>query len=163
MGDFTPQPLGTISDSVWQEQEANAEASDFVVHEHEWTGENVQLNDAGMDHLKRIAQRAPEVPFPILVEPSTMAVKPESRFGFPVNGNHALDMARRAAVVEALASMGVADAEERVYVSPALTPGYQSFEAEQAYQRGFSGGGGGFGFGGFGFGGGGFGGGFGGF
>ena len=158
MGDFTPNPQGTISDPVWQQQEANAEASDFVIHEHEWTDEGVVLNRAGMDHLKKIAARSAETPFSILVERSTMGVDPNSQYGYPVNSNHGLDMARRAAIVEALASMGVADAEARVYVSPALTPGFEGNEAESAYRRGFSNAGGnGFGFGGF-FGGGGLGG-----
>ncbi len=162
MGDFTPNPQGTISDPVWQQQEANAEASDFVIYQHEWTSEGVILNRAGMDHLKKIAARSAEVPFPILIERSNMAVDPNSEYGFPVNSNHDLDMARRAAVVEALASMGMPSAEERVYVSTALAPGFEANEAEGAYRQGFSGGGfNGFGFGGF-FGGGGFGGGFGG-
>ncbi|WP_206028627.1 hypothetical protein [Thalassoroseus pseudoceratinae] len=159
MGDFTPSPQGTISDPVWQQQEANAEASDFVIHEHEWTSEGVILNRAGMDHLKKIAARGMEVPFSILVERSSMGVDPNSKYGYPVNSNHGLDMARRAAVVEALASMGITDAEERVYVSPALAPGFEGNEAENAYRRGYSGGrGNGFGFGGFFGGGGGFGG-----
>jgi hypothetical protein len=162
MGDFRPQPMGTVSDPVWQEQEANAEASDFVVYQHEWTGENAEMNDAGLDHLKRIADRADEVPFPILIEPSSMSPRPDTEYGYPVHRNPDLDMARRDIIVRSLASMGVAGAEERVYVSPALTPGYEAFEAERAYGRGMGGYNFGFGFGGFGSGFGGLGGGFGG-
>jgi hypothetical protein len=156
-------PLGTISDPVWQQQESNAEASDFVIHEHEWTGNSTDLNHAGMDHVKQIAVRAPMVPFPILIEQSSMTARPGTEYQFPVHNNEDLDMLRRELVVQALLEFGVLDAESRVVVSPALTPGFESFEGERAYNiefglygRGFGGGGGGFGGGG----GGGFGGGF---
>jgi hypothetical protein len=158
MGDITPYPLGTISDPVWQQQESNAEASDFVVHEHEWVGNSTDLNAAGKEHVKQIAARAAEVPFPILVERSSMSVDPDTRFRFPVHNNEELDLQRREFVVEALGRLGLVDAEQRVVVAPALTPGFESFEAERAYNRGFGGYGG---FGGFGGGYGGFGGGFG--
>lgn len=164
MGDITPQPLGTLSDPVWQQQETNAEASDFVIYEHEWNGNTVNLNLAGKDHVKQIAARAESTPFPILVERSTMSVDPESRFKYPVNNDPELDLARRNLIVQSLLQMGVYDAEERVVVSPALTPGYTGFQAQGAYSRGMSiRGGGGGGFGGGGGGGGGFGGGGGGF
>jgi hypothetical protein len=158
MGDFTPNPLGTLVDPPFQDQEMNAEASDFVIYQHEWNGETVSMNDRGLEHLKRIYERAPQVPFPILIEPSNMSVDENTRHKYPVNGNHELDMQRRQIVVDALTGMGFAEAEQRVFVAPALTPGFQGFEAERAYNRGFSN----FGFGN-GFGGGGFGGGFGGF
>jgi uncharacterized membrane protein YgcG len=157
---YYPAPLGTLSDPVWQQQESNAEASDFVVYEHEWTGNTTDLNDLGKTHVKQIAARALMVPFPILVQQSSMTARPDTRYQFPVHNNEELDMQRRQLVVQALITMGVQDAEERVVVSPALTPGFESFEAERAYGIGFSGGGWG-GWGGGGGGGGGFGGGFG--
>lgn len=149
MGDIRPMPLGTISDDVWRKQEANAEASDFVVHEHEWVGNNAELNHGGKDHVKQIAARAPRVPFPILIQPSSMSVKPGTKFGFPVHNDEQLDLRRREYLVEVLTRMGVADASERVVIAPALTPGFQDFEAERAYSTGF-GGGYGMGLGGFG-------------
>jgi len=158
MGDFQPKPLGTISDPIWQQQEANAEASDFVVYEHEWKGNTVALNDAGVDHIKQIAARAAEVPFPIIIQRSSMSPREDTQYEFPVHPDEELDLQRRAIVVQALAQMGVADAESRVVVSHALAPGFLEFEAERAFYRGFSGiggGGGGFGGGGGGFGGGG--------
>lgn len=159
--ELRPTPIGTISDSIWQQQEENAEASDFVIYEHEWVGNSTQLNAAGMEHVKQIAARATEVPFPVLVERSSMSAEPGTRHGFPVNGQEDLDLHRREFIVHALGEMGVQESDTRVVVSPALTPGFQDFEAERAYNRGFSDynnggtgltGGGGFG----GFGGGGF-------
>ncbi|MCA9071165.1 MAG: hypothetical protein KDA84_19690, partial [Planctomycetaceae bacterium] len=166
MGDFHPKPLGTLVDPAFQDQEMNAEASDFVIYQHEWNGESTSINDRGLEHLKRIYERAPHVPFPILIEPTNMAVDQNTEHKYPVNGNHALDMQRRQVIVAALTGMGMAEAEQRVVVANALTPGFQGFEAQRAYNRGFSNrtnggfGGGGFGGGGGGFGGGGFGAGF---
>ena len=133
-----PDPLGTISDPIWQQQEANAEASDFVIHEHEFVGNSVRLNNAGEQHVQQIAARADEVPFPILVEPSSMSRRKSDRYGFPVHPNAELDKRRRDVIVRALTKMGVDDAARRVTISPALTPGFEHFEAERAYQSGFS-------------------------
>ncbi len=161
MGDIHPAPLGTLVDPAFQDMELNAEASDFVIYQHEWNGETTSMNDRGLEHLKRIYERAPSSPFPILIEPSNMAVDQNTRHQYPVNGNHALDMERRQAIVQALTGMGFAEAEQRVFVAPALTPGFQGFEAENAYYRGFNNYNNFGGFGGFGGLGGGFGGGFG--
>jgi hypothetical protein len=136
--DFTPTPLGTISDSIWQNHEANAEASDFVIHEHEFIGNSARMNKGGEDHVKQIAVRMPGVPFPVLVEPSSMSVRPGDKYGFPVHGNMDLDMQRRTVIVKALEAMGVNDVDQRVVVSPAFTPGYQFNEAERAYSIGFN-------------------------
>lgn len=154
IADIHPTPLGTVSDPIWQQQEENAEASDFVIYEHEWVHNSSRLNPAGMEHVKQIAHRAAATPFPVLVERSSMSVDPSTQYKFPVNGHEELDLERRNLVTQALLEMGVADAESRVVVSPALTPGFQEFEGERAYNRGMSDdSGGGFGFGGFGAGG----------
>ncbi len=163
MGDITPRPLGSISDPIWQKQEHNAEASDFVIHEHEFIANTARLNAAGEDHVKEIAYRItkkPTLPYPICIEPSSMSPRPGDKYGFAVHNDQTLDMNRRQVVVTALQALGLTDAEQKVLASPALTPGFQSFEGERAYGRGFSGmnGFGGFG-GGMGGGGGGFGGG----
>ena len=162
MGDFTPKPLGTLVDPAFQDQEMNAEASDFVIYQHEWNGETTSMNDRGLEHLKRIYERAEQVPFPILIEPSNMAVNENTQHKYPVNANHELDMQRRKIVVEALTGMGFERAAERVFVAPALTPGFEGFRSRTSLPPGFSNWGGfGNGFGGFGGGFGGFGGGFG--
>jgi hypothetical protein len=102
----------------------------------------------------------------VLIQRSLTSIKPGTEFEYPVNPNPELDMARRDVVVRALAAMGVPNADERVVVSHALTPGQKATEAQRDYNQalnafgGMGGFGGGFGFGGFGgFGGGGFGGG----
>lgn len=153
-------PLGSISDPIWQKQEENAEASEFVIHQHEFVGNTIRLNLAGEDHLKQIAVRARKTSYPVIIERSMMSPKADSKYGYPVNNDATLDDQRRQLVVKALLAMGVEDAESRVVVAPVYAPGFESFEANRAYQRGFSGRG--FGGAGGGFGGGGGGGGFGG-
>jgi hypothetical protein len=134
-----PQPLGALIDPVWQAQETNAEASDFVIHDHEFLGNSSEMNEAGLDHLEQIAARAAKDPFPILVEPNSMTAREGDEYGFAVHNDPELDLERREVVVALLETLGVPEAGERVVVSPALTPGFQSIEAENAYQRGFSG------------------------
>ena len=62
---YDAEPLGTVSDTYWQQQETNAEATEFIIYEHEFAGNTVRLNRAGEDHIKQIAVRAPNVPFPV--------------------------------------------------------------------------------------------------
>ena len=164
-------PLGAVSDPIWQSQEARAEASDFVVYQHEFAYQSAELNSCGMNHLMQVAARLKYCPhLPVIVEPGNMTIREETEFQYPVHPNPELDLRRREVVVLALQELGIPNAEKRVVVAPALAAEANAIEATRAYNQGLSGGGffgGGFGggFGGFGgsFGGGGFGGGFGGF
>ena len=156
-------PLGSISDSIWERQEHNAEASDFVVHQHEFVKDSHILNTAGEDHVKQIALRLTNGQnFPVVIERSMLGKRPSTKHRYPVHPNPKLDMKRRSVVARALAAMGVHDADQRTVVAPAFAEGYRANEAIRAYSRAMNGRGfgGGFGGGGGGFGGGGFGGGF---
>ena len=149
-----PPPLGTITDSIWQAQEHNAEASDFVIRQHEFVGNTARMNAAGEEHIKQIAVRAAAcAQFPITIEPSMTTTNEDNQYGYPIHKNPKLDRKRRELVVHALTAMGVEDANRRVVIAPATVPGYEYFEAERAYNIGFSnfgafggGRGGGFGF-----------------
>lgn len=156
LGAVTPAQLGALSDPFWQKQEENAEASDFVIHEHEFVENTIRLNRAGEEHLMSIASRAATTPFPIIVQTSSLSPPAHDENGMPVHGNVALDVSRRELVVQALTRFGLQDAEDRVVVAPALTPGFEGFEGERAVRLGYSsrnlggvggglGGGGGFG------------------
>ncbi len=132
-----PAPLGTLSDPIWKNQEANAERSDFVVYQHEFQGNTEFLNTAGEDHVKQIAARLLRgQDAHVLVERSMTSARPGTEFGYRVHPNPELDMRRREIVVRSLLAMGVVDAYERVVVSPALTPGFTADEAEAAYRTG---------------------------
>jgi hypothetical protein len=150
--DPTPAPLGALSDPVFQNQIANAERSDFVVYQHEFQGQTEMLNTFGKDHVKQIAYRLRSgQDAQVLVERSMMSAREGTEFGYRVHPDPELDMRRRDIVVRSLLAMGVADADQRVVVAPALTPGFTADEAESAYRTGLGGWGGGpgGGFGGF--------------
>ncbi len=135
--DAAPAPLGTLSDPIWKNQESNAEYSDFVIHQHEFTGNTEVLNTGGEDHVKQIAARllAGQDAL-VLVERSMTSPKPGTEYQYRVHPNPELDMRRREIVVRSLLAMGIADAAERVVVSPDLTPGITADEAESAYRQG---------------------------
>jgi len=148
-------PLGAVSDPIWQSQEARAEASDFVVYQHEFGYQNARLNHCGMNHLMQISARLKYCPhLPVIVEPSLMTVREDTDFQYPVHPNPELDLQRREVVVLALQEMGVPNAEKRVLVAPALAEAANAVESQRAYNQALSGAGffgGGFGgFGGFG-------------
>lgn len=135
-----PMPLGTLSDPIWKTHESNAEASDLVIHEHEWVANTESLNDAGINHLMRIMSRVHQTPFPVVIEPSSQSVRETTEHKFPIHNDIKLDLRRRDVIVDTLIKRGVTDAQNRVQVGPATAPGFESFEGERAYHRGFSGG-----------------------
>ena len=142
-------PLGAVSDPIWQSQEARAEASDFVVYQHEFGYQNAELNSCGMNHIMQVAARLKYCPhLPVIVEPSNMTEREDTDFQYPVHPNPELDLRRREVVVLALQELGIPNAEQRVVVAPALAAEANAAEAQQAYNQGLSG------FGQFGFGGG---------
>lgn len=170
--------LGMVVDQLNEQQEVNAEASKYVVYQHEFElnefGDGtkkpgLRLNPYGEDHLKQIAAnlRAHGGVFPVVVERSQTSSQPNTEFHYPVHYDADLDLRRRTVVVAALEEMGIGDAENLVVVAPAFAQPYTAIEAQRAYIQGIIGqgnGGGGFGGGGGfdgggGFGGGGFGGG----
>lgn len=139
MGDITPKPVGTLSDPVWQQQESNAEASDFIVHEHEWVGNSALLNQLGKEHINQIAARANVHRYPIMIEASSKTSRDDTQYFFPVHGDKELDARRREILVEALQLLGVPDADERVTVGTTYSPGFYGFEAQGAFGQAFSG------------------------
>ncbi len=147
-------PLGAISDPIWQSQEARAEASEFVIYNHEFEFEKPWLNHCGKSHVKQIAARLQYCPnMPVVIQPDHTAVDENSEFKYAVHPNPELDLKRREMIVLALQEMGVGDAERRVLVAPTYAEGFTAVEAQQVYNQALSGAGqfgGGFGFGGFG-------------
>ncbi|MDA7978710.1 MAG: hypothetical protein MPJ50_08065 [Pirellulales bacterium] len=172
-----PQMLGYQTDTINQRQEENAEASKYVIYQHEFqpneydevTSREVgglRLNEAGEDHLMQIALMLRKgSPYPVVIERSNTSIKADTEFRYPVHYNPELDLARREVVVAALKRMGIEDAEYRVVVADDFAAPLTDLEASSAYRQGIQGGlnAGGLGAGGFGGGfGGGLGGGFGG-
>jgi len=146
-----PMMLGAQSDEIWMKQEVNAEASDFVLYQHEFEKDGARLNMGGEDHLKQIAGRLLEGhDFPVIIERSMTTERENTEYHYPVHPNPELDMQRHEVVVRLLTAMGVPEVELRVVVSPALTAGFKATESESDYVNSLSGQGSGDGFGSFG-------------
>jgi len=137
-----PAALGASVRPMLDLQEAQGEASDFVIYEHEFVAGTARLNPAGEAHLRQIGARAALVPFPILVENSSEEIAAMVENCPPCAE---LDAQRRNVVVAALTMMGVPAASQRVVTSPALSAGLTSMEAERAFGGAMQGSGGGWG------------------
>jgi len=142
-----PAALGSSVRPMLDLQEAQGEASDFVIYEHEFVAGTARLNPAGEAHLRQIGARAALVPFPILVENASEEISAMVENCPPCAE---LDTQRRNVVVAALTMMGVPAASQRVLTSPALSAGLTSVEAERAFGGSVQGAGSGFGGGGMG-------------
>lgn len=128
-----PEPPAVLGSSVrpmMDLQEMHGEANDFVIHEHEWAPGTTRLNPAGEGHLRQIAARSAQVPFPIIVENASSETAALIEGCPPCEK---LDEDRRNVVVAALTLMGVPGASQRVVVAPALSAGLTSTEAEQSF------------------------------
>lgn len=141
-----PVTLGTHVDAPFQIQERNAEASKYVIYQHEFrlnqgeiggAPDSVRLNEDGQDHLRQIAAGLRRGwPHSVIVERSRTSKNARSRYGYRVNHNAQLDNHRRLYVVHALAAMGIENASALVLVAPAYAEGITAREAERAYRRG---------------------------
>jgi hypothetical protein len=142
-------PLGTIQDPIWQQQEINAEMSDFIVHVHDFQKDSEFLNRDGEDHIRSIAARLLKGQDAlVVVERTQYRPKEGTKFQYPVNFDPKMDLRRREIIVRLLGAMGIADADQRVIVAPRFDHGYLGPEAERSIQQGPGGGGfGGFFFG----------------
>jgi len=117
-----PFPLGQVTDSSWETQQTNAEASDFIFYDHEFVGDTAELTLAGKKHLLQVALRLEQVPFPVVVEQT-----PTTR------RNQPLEAQRRQAIVDELTRLGLEMIDARVVVAPAIAPGITVLEGEAAY------------------------------
>lgn len=116
-----PFPLGQVTDSHWDTQMTNAQASSFVLYDHEFIGESTKLNVLGQKHLVQVALRLRHVPFPVVIEET------------PNRKNPNLDAARRQAVLDRFAELGLRDLDARVVIAPAIAEGLLGPEAERVY------------------------------
>ena len=118
-----PFPFGQVSDAIWETQQTNAEASDFVFYDHEFEGNTPELSPGGKKKLAQVALRLEHVPFPVVIEESPQRRRPK------------LDAARRDEVVAQLTRLGVDDVAGRVVIASALAEGITAMEGEQAYYQ----------------------------
>jgi hypothetical protein len=121
----TPEtlPLGSTVRAHYHTMEANGEAADFILHDHEFVRNSAELTPYGKDHILEVAARMRSTPFPVLVERSENNSDPE------------LDAHRRNIVAQVLYSLGNPDADQRTIVAPAYGKGLNSQEAETDYNN----------------------------
>ena len=91
-----PFPLGQVTDSHWDTQMTNAQASSFIFYDHEFINDTTKLNTLGQRHLVQVAIRLRHVPFPVVIEET------------PNQQNPKLDAARRQVGPRSLRRVGVA-------------------------------------------------------
>ena len=103
----------------------------------------IRLNEYGVEHVQRLAKSIlGGSPHQVIVERSESSKWQKTRHQFPVHFNAKLDQERRMVVVEALAAMGIQNAEQLVAIAPAFATGLHAQEAINAYQQGRTGSGG---------------------
>jgi hypothetical protein len=118
----TDTPLGTAVNAWYEEQANRAEANDFTIYLNEWYMGGLDLGPMGLHHLADIARRAPEVPFPVVIEPHLDA---------------ALNEQRRQHIVNALQQQGIGDADARVIVAYPQAEGLYAEEGTRLFYQMF--------------------------
>lgn len=109
-----PQPAGGY-DCQWIHGEmSRADRDIFVIYQYEWTSDGAKLTPDGRAHVACIAQRLGQVAFPVVVEESP---------------DGALNGARQAAVLDALASAHAQIDPGRVVIGRSQAEGLYSQEA----------------------------------
>jgi hypothetical protein len=93
---------------------ARADQDKFIIYQYEWAADGGRLTPFGQEHLARIAQRLPQVCFPVVIEPSS---------------DPKVDECRRLIVVEALANCHVQISPERVVLGRSDAEGLYGQEA----------------------------------
>jgi hypothetical protein len=109
-----PQPNGTYACQWIHEEKARANQDNYVIYEYEWTADGMKLTPLGQQHLARIAQGICQVPFPVVIEPSS---------------DQGVNESRRMAVLEGLACCHVQIIPDRVIFGRSEAEGLYGQEA----------------------------------
>ena len=115
-----PDPVGTKLNWAIEAQAANAAEDDFTIYKYEWCAGGTELGPYGKYHLGDVIKRLPNVPFPVVIQPT---------------GQPDLDEARRQGLVVVLNMKGIADAENRVIIAFPKAEALYGEEARRVYYR----------------------------
>lgn len=122
---FASIPCGAIPDPPhvtvrrhFETQAGKAEADDFVFYRHEFYLDGKELGPYGQYHMRLVANRLNQVPFPVLIQ-----AVPDAR----------LNEQRRQTVIAGLKKAGYEDVEPRVLVGFPEAEGLSGEEAERVY------------------------------
>lgn len=111
-----PEPPYMTVRRHYETQAGKAEADDFVFYRHEFYMDGKELGPYGQYHLRLIANRLNQVPFPVLIQ-----AVPDAR----------LNEQRRQTVVAALKKAGHEDIESRVIIGFPEAEGMGGDETER--------------------------------
>jgi len=117
---YCPQANGTSVHAAIDMQRSKADLDHFVIYNHEWYMDGVELGPYGMAHLETLARRLPESVHPVMIQPSM---------------NPPLDMRRQMEIVDMLAKNGVTDAATRVIVGHPRALDLDGNEAPRIYRQ----------------------------
>ena len=109
-----PQPNGTYACQWVHAEKARADQDKFVIYQYEWSADGTKLTPSGQGHVAQIAQGLCQVPFPVVIEPSS---------------DRRVDESRRMAVLEALANSGNPVTPDRVILGRPEAEGLYGQEA----------------------------------
>jgi hypothetical protein len=109
-----PQPNGTYDCQWIHAEKARADQDDFVIYQYEWSADGKQLTSSGQEHVACIGKRLDQVPFPVVIEPTT---------------DEHVNWARKRAVLEGLTNCGVQIDADRVIVRRPEAEGLYGDEA----------------------------------
>jgi hypothetical protein len=109
-----PQPCGTYACQWINSEMARAEQDYFVIFQYEWAADPTKLSPFGQKHVAQLARRIDRVTFPIVIESSP---------------DESVNLARQAAVLDALAKSQVMINPERVIVGQSEAEGLYGEEA----------------------------------
>ena len=156
--DDDPGPLGATIQPHLTSMIEGADASDFVVVQHEWVGTTAQLTQNGKDHLVEVARRLLDNPFPVLIEPVALRfdernfdryrfadLSRERREAMEIEGaarqekaadyRARINSARRREVVRFLTEQNYPYAEQCVFVAYPYSPGISGMEGVRNYTQ----------------------------
>jgi hypothetical protein len=115
-----PQPNGTYACQWMRAEKARAAEDNFVVYQYEWSSNGKKLTPSGREHVAGIAQRLDQMPFPVVIEPSS---------------DDRVNSARKAAVMEVLSNCGAQVSADRVIVGRPEAEGLYGAEAPGIARR----------------------------
>ncbi len=113
----------------------SARQQQFLFARHEWYNGGLQPGPEGQRHLNTMAEAMLVAPHQVVVEEEPPLLFQDEAYQDAIARTDALNQQRRAVVVDALLKAGVADAEQRVWLSSIDRVGIHGAEAPRAYNR----------------------------
>lgn len=130
-----PGPPGTYVRPWNDAMICSARKSRFLFARHEWFSGGLQPGPEGRMHLNHMAIAMQQSPHQVVVEEETTLPGYDESYEEALVRTAALNAQRRTVVIQFLESAGVADAEQRVWLSSVERVGVYGAEAPGAYNR----------------------------